>query len=326
MHVHEAAYIRPIAELGETHEVVAIEDIRSRTGVKPLARGARIRRAVLERLLQHKLLKPIDLSAEIRDSVDTLDLIAEAEELMGRATEMAAVLRHLRRTWFIERLLRRVKLVPTTRNKLTVKGRILAFAAFAVGAASRCGLRHVNTIIKTSPEAFDRQVVGVFVRVAHSSGAALAPARTRLSGDDIKALLGIVTRLIGDVQGRMTEVSGTPTTGRLLEFVARGVRQLQQAMYRAGFDAQDWESGVRRMDGDPEAQAELESLLLEGVFQLRVVALELRRRLDAEPKAAQTLAPLREWLDLACEDVARARQWWPATAKSPTPGNQHLRK
>jgi hypothetical protein len=49
MHVHEAAYIRQIAELGETHEVVAIEDIRSRTGVKLLARGARIANPVVSR-------------------------------------------------------------------------------------------------------------------------------------------------------------------------------------------------------------------------------------------------------------------------------------
>ena len=67
-------FLEHLTQLGEVQSVRALEDIKSVQGIKLIARGTEINRSHLERLLQHKLLKPIDNSLIIADQLSVTQL------------------------------------------------------------------------------------------------------------------------------------------------------------------------------------------------------------------------------------------------------------
>ena len=74
-------YLNRVVAVGETAGVEATEDIISGTGLKLLAKGARIDAHTRERLLQHKLRKPLEMSLRVIDAAGrrpTLDRAAAA--------------------------------------------------------------------------------------------------------------------------------------------------------------------------------------------------------------------------------------------------------
>lgn len=70
--------------VAETHTVEASEDIVTGNGVKLIARGGRIDAATRERLLQHKLRKPLEESLRVEGGVTSAGIAATAEELLDR--------------------------------------------------------------------------------------------------------------------------------------------------------------------------------------------------------------------------------------------------
>jgi hypothetical protein len=62
-------YLNHVVETSETHEVEASEDIVSGNGVKLLAKGARIDESTRERLLRHKLAKPLEDCLTVVDGI-----------------------------------------------------------------------------------------------------------------------------------------------------------------------------------------------------------------------------------------------------------------
>lgn len=120
MNYNESSYLQQIAELGEMQSVVCTENIVTVEGAKLLPKGARINRQVIDRLLQHKLLKPIDFTTHIEDAVDNDALIALGRSLMERTTEMGTLIRMMRSDTFIEQSCKRIHLELPIQNKLTV--------------------------------------------------------------------------------------------------------------------------------------------------------------------------------------------------------------
>jgi len=120
MSIPESSYLQQVAELGEMQAVVCIEHIRSADGVKLLPKGTRLDRQVVQRLLNHKLLKPIDFTTRIDDAVDRNALIALGCEMVARETEMGSLLRMLRGEDFIKQICSRIHLELPIQNKLTV--------------------------------------------------------------------------------------------------------------------------------------------------------------------------------------------------------------
>ena len=116
----DASYLKQFTELGELEDIVATEDICNAAGVKLLSRGAHINRRVRNQLIQHKLLKPIDHSAEVKNAVGHAELIADAQSLMKRDSEMGLLLRTLRQPEFVTKCVHRIYLDPVISNKLTV--------------------------------------------------------------------------------------------------------------------------------------------------------------------------------------------------------------
>ncbi|MGF1613097.1 MAG: HD-GYP domain-containing protein [Gammaproteobacteria bacterium] len=113
-------YIQQVAELGETIEILASEDIRSTMGINLLKEGARINRRVLHRLLPQPLLRPIDYSILMEHTVGRDTLIAEGVGFMSDASDMAALLRSLPTVGLAERCFARTRLNIAMQNKLTV--------------------------------------------------------------------------------------------------------------------------------------------------------------------------------------------------------------
>lgn len=75
-------YLNEITQLGETHEVVAAEDICNERGVKLLAQGHPINAKVFERIVKHKLAKPVDMCIRIADAIDSDHLAKRMEQVL----------------------------------------------------------------------------------------------------------------------------------------------------------------------------------------------------------------------------------------------------
>lgn len=75
-------YIKKVTELGDSMEVVAGEDILTRTFHKLVSSGTKIDGTFYERLVQHKLLKPIDRSLVAADGVSNAQLVGECSSLI----------------------------------------------------------------------------------------------------------------------------------------------------------------------------------------------------------------------------------------------------
>jgi HD-GYP domain-containing protein (c-di-GMP phosphodiesterase class II) len=110
-------YLNRLVEAGETRGVEATEDIVSGTGVKLVAKGAAIDARTRERLLQHKLLKPLEIVTRVVGGVATRPMDEVARMLIhrhsllaslceeGRAREIEGAFTSLRLTVSLESLL-----------------------------------------------------------------------------------------------------------------------------------------------------------------------------------------------------------------------------
>lgn len=71
-----------IMRLTESRNVTTSEDIFDANGIKLLAKGADINIGIRERLLYHKLRKPLENSLTVEDGVDQASVLPEAEILL----------------------------------------------------------------------------------------------------------------------------------------------------------------------------------------------------------------------------------------------------
>lgn len=99
-------YLGHLVETGQTRGIEATEDILSGSGVKLVAKGAAIDARTRDRLLQHKLLKPLEACTRVVAGVSTRPMDVIADRLMHehallaslcRAEQAAAVLQGFRR-------------------------------------------------------------------------------------------------------------------------------------------------------------------------------------------------------------------------------------
>lgn len=84
-------YLNRVVAVAETAGVEAIEDIVSGSGIKLVAKGARIDARFKERLLQHKLSKPLESSVRIVGGVGSRSIDKVAEDLLGKHALLAGV-------------------------------------------------------------------------------------------------------------------------------------------------------------------------------------------------------------------------------------------
>lgn len=76
--------VEKLLVLSETHSIVATEDIFDENGMKLLARGATVSRALQDRLLMRKLKAPLESSLSVHEGVTMDELMQGALELIDR--------------------------------------------------------------------------------------------------------------------------------------------------------------------------------------------------------------------------------------------------
>lgn len=82
MERYDEHYISSVTALGDTHEVVTGQAVFTRNGIKLVDRGARITSAFREKLVQHKLLPPIDQCLTVAGGVTQSSLRARARAIL----------------------------------------------------------------------------------------------------------------------------------------------------------------------------------------------------------------------------------------------------
>lgn len=113
-------YLDHVVATTAQHEVEVTEDIVTGNGLKLLAKGARIDPAVRERLLQHKLQKPLEECVQVVDGVSPERFGPIAEELLAEYPLLAALCRTVGAALPIPDSLMRLKLSGPVQSLLTV--------------------------------------------------------------------------------------------------------------------------------------------------------------------------------------------------------------
>jgi HD-GYP domain-containing protein (c-di-GMP phosphodiesterase class II) len=117
---YDEHYIASVTALGDTHEVVASQAVFTRNGIELVGRGTRVNSALREKLVQHKLMPPIDQCLTVAGGVTQAALRDRAREILDDEPRF-----QLLRTALpgLERLLNAfyaMPLVPALAFKLTV--------------------------------------------------------------------------------------------------------------------------------------------------------------------------------------------------------------
>jgi HD-GYP domain-containing protein (c-di-GMP phosphodiesterase class II) len=86
-------YLNKVMDLSETMDVEASEDIFDARGMKLVAKGARISRNLQEKLILHKLSKPLESSIAVEGGINASVVVKEAQRIAEINGPIAAILR-----------------------------------------------------------------------------------------------------------------------------------------------------------------------------------------------------------------------------------------
>lgn len=134
-----------IMKLAETTKVTASEAIYDTQGTKLWAAGAEITPALKDRLLRHKLRKPLETSISVSDAVTAETVLAEAKRLLEEIPALRVIMGEKQAHIF--KTLSQITLHPVAALLLTVAdksradalrhGALVALIAVSLGAHHR---------------------------------------------------------------------------------------------------------------------------------------------------------------------------------------------
>ncbi|MGZ3159799.1 MAG: HD-GYP domain-containing protein [Burkholderiaceae bacterium] len=84
-------YLDKVMDLSEKMDVEASEDIFDARGMKLVAKGARISRTLQEKLILHKLSKPLESSIAVEGGVDMASVVKEAQRIVETNGPIGAI-------------------------------------------------------------------------------------------------------------------------------------------------------------------------------------------------------------------------------------------
>lgn len=85
-------YLNKVMDLSQEKEVEASEDIYAANGMKLIAKGAKLSHEMQERLILHRLTKPLETSIAVNDGVGMKEVMAEAQRLADESKPLQALL------------------------------------------------------------------------------------------------------------------------------------------------------------------------------------------------------------------------------------------
>ena len=118
--INDTHFLKSVTNLGDVRPVIASQDIHSQTGVKLLNAGMRIDSTLYERLLQHKLITPIEQSLSTESSVTGSSLAEIATQMLKEDERLALIQSAHWEGQTLPQILQRVTLNPAIAFKLTV--------------------------------------------------------------------------------------------------------------------------------------------------------------------------------------------------------------
>jgi HD-GYP domain-containing protein (c-di-GMP phosphodiesterase class II) len=84
-------YTTHLSEVNNTQEVIATEDIVNQQGMTLVKKGSRINKTVAQRILQHKLLKPIETQVKLENTLTEQDLLKQFSQLFEKYADIATI-------------------------------------------------------------------------------------------------------------------------------------------------------------------------------------------------------------------------------------------
>lgn len=84
-------YANHLAEVDKTNDVVSTEDIFNKSGMLLVRRGARISQEIAQKVVQHKLLKPLEEQVQLERSINPTSIISAFTELAIRYPDVRAI-------------------------------------------------------------------------------------------------------------------------------------------------------------------------------------------------------------------------------------------
>lgn len=87
-------YLNKVMDLSDSMDVQAAEDIFDARGNKLLAKGARVSRALQEKLIVHKLTKPLEACITVEGGVDSQRISATAQRLLNLDGPLGHIVKH----------------------------------------------------------------------------------------------------------------------------------------------------------------------------------------------------------------------------------------
>lgn len=116
----EPHYAASVTAMSDHTEVCATEDILAANGAKLVAQGTRISSELRDKLVRHKLLRPIDASLSVRESVTPDSLARDANKLLADNASLKHLTNRSLDPLAMQHGLARLVLPPQMAFKLTV--------------------------------------------------------------------------------------------------------------------------------------------------------------------------------------------------------------
>ena len=177
-------YVTHLVEVNKSNEVISTEDIVNSKGVLVVRKGSRIDADAAQRVMRHKLLRPLEEQVQIKDCMDGPRIHQHLRDLLEKYPDLKQVHAALRFDAECEYLMQERKLHPVLIQKVTVQyqqqpdmfqkslfcawlsalvGREMRFDKEAIHAVFMAGLMHDVGFLHISPE------------VIHKTGTLTAP-------------------------------------------------------------------------------------------------------------------------------------------------------
>ncbi len=116
----ENTYAQRLANLGESRDVIASEDIYNAQGALIIKKGARINKTMSDRIVKFKLLKPIESSVNVENAVSPQDLYRDLSGQLSKYPEIQQIHSALQLEKSFKQLCLELAKYPVLRQKLTV--------------------------------------------------------------------------------------------------------------------------------------------------------------------------------------------------------------
>ncbi|MGB3620904.1 MAG: HD domain-containing phosphohydrolase [Ketobacter sp.] len=116
----DKAYAVRLADLGETREVIASEDIYNDQGTLLIKKGMPVNKKMSERIIRFKLLRPIESSIDVTGSVGARELFRDIHSVLEQWAPLQTMHANLGLETTLKQLSMLLAKYPVLRQKLTV--------------------------------------------------------------------------------------------------------------------------------------------------------------------------------------------------------------